>query len=1308
MSDDLPIAFGRYELIESVAAGPISTLYRARSLGLEGFEKPVIVKRFTKALQGESAFVAALRHEVGISVTLNHLHVIKVLDLGLIDGHYYVVTELVPGFDLRALIARGRAIGRPFPPALVAFVGSQIAEGLDHIHRQRDPVTDRFLVHGAVHSNNVMVSDHGDVKIGDFGMGRIRSSTEHSEVVLDVDRFACMSPEQARGDSFDLRADIFALGTVMYEALTGSRPFVGHNAYATMKLVKAGVASPLRKATPRVPHGLAEIVERAMDPGPDRRHADAAALHEDLVNYLYVSKAPVSARELALWVTQTRDEAEDTNIEVDAILRAFADNIPTVNEATPAATRIPTDMRLLPESGHLDGRLIESDVTLMAIRVAMETNTLNAAIADLLGRYGGRPIASPHRRTSGHLTLATFGLREAGGAEAAARCALRIIRAAVAGSDDRAALDLVGIGLQGGSLELDDTGMPIRDSRYAGMISGAMRLAERAGNREVLTGSDTEPRLREQFALKAVELVDGPAFQLIGEQRMRARGAYVGQATVLRKIGEVLAQSNTGGLRVVAVHGGPGAGKTRLVPETMRRLEHIGKSANLCTVRCRPDERQMPMSAARRLVRALLGIRDREHTDSMKEKLARLEQLGFSEIESDAIASLVGVPVDRKLQRSAVRASVTRLLTRLSSNQLTLVSVDGADYMDEASSAFLQGIVRDADVARAVLVLLLEGALPPGFSSLDALHSLALERLSTDEVARLCCDRLDCGELPHRILRDVTTVTDCTPLYVEEYLALLIECGALKATTQGFVLEENEVPAGVDSLEGVIRARLNRLNPVQQKLLRVASLMGAHPFSAEVLVQVTGEDVANVTSSLSELEDCDLIQPEGAGEFVFGHQMAGNIMRESLPFGARRTLYAEVAAAMEALFPEQITELAEQLAVLLLESGDTSAAIDYHVMAGERLARESAPDAAIAHLGRAATLLERTDRSRRQELFSLFDRITALGPHSLDPGSCADRLEVAVLLAEACGDTARAGRYTMVRGQLLMSARRLEEGRGVLARAQVMPQQDRDDVLVCAAALATAEAEVHNGEFKRAGDAIHEAIQLSTRIGDASAKIRALVLSCQVAAASEDTRGALAALDEARSLAGEQPDPLLQCELFRREALVHRHVRNHEHVIDVIGRAVALAREHGLAHEQALSANILGEAHLVSGDYKSAFLWLRHGYELARDHGFTKVKMANVAMLGFIDAMKLDSDEGRQRIAQSCAYAAANGYVLDLMQARYLLAMAEQKRGARSAATKALKEVLTLARDNGHGQFAEAADEALSSLSLGRPIAPWW
>jgi serine/threonine-protein kinase len=287
---------GRYVVTRKLAEGGMAEIYLARAVGPEGFSKDVVIKVVRSFLATDQQFVDMFIAEARLASRLNHANVVQIFDFGKHEDTYYLAMEYVRGASLWDLRQRCRQQGVPFPATLAAEIGAQIARGLQYAHSLSDRGQKLGVVHRDVTPHNVLMSFDGAVKLTDFGIAK--ATTTHTAPGMLKGKFAYMSPEQARGEPVDARTDIFALGIVLWELLTGGRLFDGDSELAVLRAVEGSVIAPPARLNPDVPPGLSDLVMKALARPVDERFQTAFDLE----------------KALATWVLHTAQSVEDTSV----------------------------------------------------------------------------------------------------------------------------------------------------------------------------------------------------------------------------------------------------------------------------------------------------------------------------------------------------------------------------------------------------------------------------------------------------------------------------------------------------------------------------------------------------------------------------------------------------------------------------------------------------------------------------------------------------------------------------------------------------------------------------------------------------------------------------------------------------------------------------------------------------------------------------------------------------------------------------------------------------------------------------------
>jgi serine/threonine-protein kinase len=309
----LPRTFGRYSLFDFIGKGGMAEIYLARQKTDLGGARRCVVKQILPELANEPAFSEMLVHEAKLAARLNHANVVQVFDLGREDGRLYIAMEYVEGFDLNDLLRRCSRSKVPMPFDLAVHVVREALKGLDYAHRRVDDSGRPLgIVHRDVSPSNLLVSFEGEVKVCDFGIAHANDAIGDAKA-RDVDealkgKAGYMSPEHARGEALDARADVFAAGIVLWELAAGRRLYrVSDEAPAPTLLEQARRAeiSALPERGLPATDDLRAIVARALSVDPGARYPSAAAMQRDLEGYAIRAKLMTSPLQLGDWLTQT-------------------------------------------------------------------------------------------------------------------------------------------------------------------------------------------------------------------------------------------------------------------------------------------------------------------------------------------------------------------------------------------------------------------------------------------------------------------------------------------------------------------------------------------------------------------------------------------------------------------------------------------------------------------------------------------------------------------------------------------------------------------------------------------------------------------------------------------------------------------------------------------------------------------------------------------------------------------------------------------------------------------------------------------
>ncbi|MGO9829721.1 MAG: serine/threonine-protein kinase [Myxococcaceae bacterium] len=278
-----PARFGKYTLLDRLAVGGMAEIFLARQAGMEGFEKTLVIKRILPSLTRVEGFVAMFLNEARLASQLTHPNIVQIHELGRIGDSYFIAMEYLFGRDMARIIPKAAALGIPFPHVYALKIAASVCEGLYYAHQMADAWGNALhIVHRDVTPENVFVSFDGMVKVLDFGIAKARGQVGQTQAGEIKGKLAYMSPEQCLGQPLDQRSDIFSLGVVLYEWLTGYRLFTGDSEVAVLKSITDGKIYGPSYFKPDIPPTVEQVVMRALEKDREKRYASAWDMQRDL------------------------------------------------------------------------------------------------------------------------------------------------------------------------------------------------------------------------------------------------------------------------------------------------------------------------------------------------------------------------------------------------------------------------------------------------------------------------------------------------------------------------------------------------------------------------------------------------------------------------------------------------------------------------------------------------------------------------------------------------------------------------------------------------------------------------------------------------------------------------------------------------------------------------------------------------------------------------------------------------------------------------------------------------------------------
>ncbi len=1334
---DVLETLGRYQLLERIGVGGMAEVFKAKSLGVEGFEKQLVVKRILPRLAENPAFVRMFVHEAKLAVRLSHANIVQVFDLGRVDtgegraASYFIAMEHVAGVDLASALTRivqrrrgesraGEATPAGLPIGAAVFIVGEVAKALDHAHRRLDEKGRPLgIVHRDISPHNILLSWDGDVKVTDFGIARANEATLepadslHETVSNEVSavrvsgKVAFMSPEQARGETTDARSDLFSLGVVLYQLLTGDNPFAARTESETARRVAASEYPPLAVVRPDVPVELATLVDRLLKKNPGERFASAAELFEELLAFVYTAGERFGAGDLAALLAPLQSAADEPDFAAIDVLDA-----PTsADDKTPVEVpRKMTDEAEPIAEAHVSSPGVNErrEVTLVVFPLSGPLASVDSQRSEASSRAPLRGMLERHgawvEEFSVERVVALFGLGDTDGrdGEAAVRAAMSLVR-------ERGPGEVLGAGIHSGPLSVDNGGLPLRDARFDALLAMAERLAAAASG-EVALSAVTARLVRRTFVTEAFvpeqrAILDG--FTVRGALAFEgARSRFVGRQQELKRLGSVLAIATRGEAQLVLLQGKTGVGKSRFLHEATRRLVRGQFKVAFYTCSCPLNGTSEPWSALRELLHVLCGTQPDDDGERILSVRPRLRALGLEDREVEAVLALLGAPVKVSAAdlRSGLRIGFERMVTGLCRDRLHAFALDDAQSLDaETHDAILRMLQRNRSL-RAVFILSQRGdaALDvPHNAALRALqhkrrlHVLELGELPEVDTAELVEHQLGARALPKELIAYVRACAGGHPLFVEELVRELCDSGAVQVTTGEASLKTTTPAAAPRTLRTLIADRVSRLPQRERRVLQGLAVLG-EPASSVLLAATVQQILPSVDRHIGVLEQRGLVQRVGTAQVRFASPLFQEIVLDAMALPVCQELHAAAATVYRELAPGG-GEAAERMAGHLLASGQKSEAAEAYWRAGRERRELGQVEAAVRSMLRGTELAD-VRAASPDMLLSWLVEIGAVVAQAASAPGLRDIASPLVRELRDRGDV-RHRVFGMVEwARALGSVNLFEDGIEVIDAAKELAEKGEPSVHVesarLEAALLAAECELcaRQGRVSRGREAC---ARLETL--DVSLEPRTRMAMSVIRASSGDTAGALALL-EAIEASAAPSDVASAVSVAKHRAIVHFNQRDFAAAAREANRAARKALSGGLRFEAALALHNLGDAFDRLGDHPRAYAAFVESLELCRQLDQERLSNLNQIHLCMLDGLR--SAEGvEEKLRALIRFADARSYLWDVVEGRYLLARLYAAHGGHDKARRLIEEVLASATEHGHGLIAVDARELLEKVT---------
>ena len=248
-----PEVFGKYYLLDRIATGGMAEIFKAKSYSTAGFEKLQVIKRILSHLSDNEEFVDMFIDEAKISVSLQHANIVQIYDFGKIRENYFISMEWIDGRDVKQLLRKLAGRRKLLPEEFAVYIAHETCKGLYFAHQKTNLQGENLqIIHRDMSPSNVIIGFEGEVKVADFGIAKAGMSQYTTKDGVLKGKFEYMSPEQAHGKSLSQQSDLFSVGIILYEMLTGRRLFKTETELMTLEKIKSVDIGPPSSINPNI------------------------------------------------------------------------------------------------------------------------------------------------------------------------------------------------------------------------------------------------------------------------------------------------------------------------------------------------------------------------------------------------------------------------------------------------------------------------------------------------------------------------------------------------------------------------------------------------------------------------------------------------------------------------------------------------------------------------------------------------------------------------------------------------------------------------------------------------------------------------------------------------------------------------------------------------------------------------------------------------------------------------------------------------------------------------------------------------
>jgi eukaryotic-like serine/threonine-protein kinase len=1335
-----PIRFGKYQLIEKIATGGMAEVYKAKSYGVAGFEKLLVIKKILPHLSRDPEFVKLFINEAKIAVSLNHANIVQVYDLGMVDADYYMAMELIHGQDLMRVLRTSRKAQTKVPVPIALHVIAEVARGLAYAHALSDP-GGRLLnvVHQDVSPHNVLISYEGDVKLVDFGIARVGEAAGSAEGTVAGGKMGYMAPEQAARNPVDSRSDVFSAGILLFELVTGQRAYKEKDPDKKQRMVLEADLPKPRSLNEEIPVGLEQIMLRALARDPEHRYQSASAFQEDLLGFLHEQGQRVGRAVLATFMREMfRDEyrRESSGSVLNAIVRDLSElskqadpishldlsaiSLSTGRHATLTASGFSTATG----SQGMESSLSQGQrrhVEVLTIEVTGLTEgldrlgedgllrlhySLNKRIAKVVRSYRGRIT-----RIDGDRVVVLWGLgrNSSRDLELCVRCADELLQVPARFEKERGQKVLLSMGINRGSVLVPGGSKRRRLPAYTSLgdtVKLAHRLCQEAALGEVLVseqvvgllGSWCECEKKVQFRVKWSREVE-QAHRLVRVHRHARRehsGSWVPRGLELDILGQALTAADAGQSVLVAIAGEAGSGKGRFLREVRRIVTEQGRK--FVVGRGSFHRQETPFLAFREVIEQVCGFEEEDSAELQRRKLLALSEQGLDPIDVHILGQLFELDfTDSNLRylsgdqlQLGTGAAIRKVLESLCRSGGVALALQDFELLDPYSRELCEHLLEAlAEQGLVVVITHRLGTEVPRVSA-GRQHDIVIPPMGRLESSSFVADALGVAEVPEELLDLVVESAGGNALFAKEIVGQLLR-QKLVVVERGKValvgkLEDAGIPASAADL---IASRIDELSAAERVVLEVSASCG-RAFAKDLISEVTGIDDEVLVAVLHRLTAQKLLRPARGDEttsdfdYVFRNNLTWEVCCRGVLDARSREFHNRIGEALERLKATNLRPQNETISEHYEQGGLLRRAAFFAEQAGLVYLRQYFYREALRCFRRALDLLMSSEvpaaeeREVNSHLAELFLRVGEIHARDVAYSESEDAANRALEFAGEAEDERLQARALIRIVQAKKELGMADSGGMLLDQAGRMAERLCDDDLLAEVDEERARWSLARGANETALEALHLALTRTRSVGQEAreASIYDLMGACYSKMGNLDK--AREHLEVGCDLAARSEDRILHGRLLNNMGVNYTHMGKLDEALDCYMQALEIRK--GIDYHRGISVNLhnIGDLHFRMNNYPEAKRFFLDSLDSAKAQRWAAGEAMNLVYLGYFQVHDGARAEGEKTLDEAIDLALAAGTVEAAAQGKILQARLFSARGEDANAESLLDEVRDL------------------------------